>query len=315
MVNTMAKLSLTLPIQPSETLPSYCSRIAAVNGIGSASEFSSHFGFSFDRLAKGWYPDMEIFGELVGKRPDQLHLSQLAQFRKIVETHGEVFTREFIDTDRCRICPGCVLNDIGPKYAFHRAYGRAEWMLKFVHTCPDHGIPLIRLASDRRIASDFATQLRTIIRAIEFHANEPRPNSPTGLQNYVINRVRGGKPQGIWLDGFAIQAAAHFTELLGAIVRDGPEPDLESYTSDDWIEVADIGFEIVEKGKAAVRTALKAFLAFKPTGRRIRASVFFGRLSAELVDRYDQPGYSDLAKFLEEVARSRYPKLVTDLPI
>lgn len=38
-VTDMAKLSLTLPFQPNETLPSYCSRIAAVNGIESASEF------------------------------------------------------------------------------------------------------------------------------------------------------------------------------------------------------------------------------------------------------------------------------------
>ncbi|MDO3441837.1 TniQ family protein [Agrobacterium sp. V1] len=310
----MAKLSLTLPIQPSETLPSYCSRIAAVNGIGSASEFSSHFGFSFDRLAKGWHADMEVFADLVGKRPDQLHLSQLAQFRKTVETYGGVFTREFIDTDRCRICPACVLNDIGPKYAFHRAYGRAEWMLKFVHTCPDHGIPLIRLASDRRIASDFATQLRAIIRTIEFHANEPLSNSPTGLQNYVINRVRGGKLQGIWLDGFAIQAAAHFTELLGAVIRDGSEPDLESYNSDDWMEVADIGFGIVEKGSRTVKAVLRKFIAPKPISHRIRASMFFGRLSWELLDRFDQPGYLDLTKFLESVVCERYPKLVSDLP-
>lgn len=310
----MAELSLKLPVQPGETLQSYCSRIAAVNGVDSASEFSAHFGFRFDRLAKGWNTDTSVFAELVGEVPDRLQGGQLFQFGKTVETYGGVFTREFIDTDRCRICAACVLNDIGPKYAFHRAYGRAEWMLKFVHTCPDHGIPLIRLASDRRIASDFATQLRAIIRTIEFHANEPLSNSPTGLQNYVINRVRGGKLQGIWLDGFAIQAAAHFTELLGAVIRDGSEPDLESFSPQDWIEVADIGFEIAEKGKIAVRAALRAFLVFKPTGHRIRASMFFGRLSAELVERCDQPGYLDLAKFLEHIVCDRYPKFVSDLP-
>lgn len=309
----MAKLSLTLPFQPNETLPSYCSRIAAVNGIENASAFASHFGFRFDRLAQGWHADIAMFSQLVGKMPDQLQRGQLAQYRKTVETSGGIFTREFIDTDRCRLCPACVLNDIGPRYSFHRAYGRAEWMLTFVHTCPDHRIPLIRLAGERN-ASDFAKQLRAIIDELETHASEPRSNVPTRLQDYVINRVRAGKPQGIWLDGFALQAAAHFTELLGALVRDGSEPDLESYTSNDWIEVADIGFEIVEKGEAAVRTALQVFLAFKPVSRRIRASVFFGRLSAELLERFDQPGYSDMAKFLEDVARARYPNLVSDLP-
>ncbi len=311
----MAKLSLTLPIQPSETLPSYCSRIAAVNGIKSASEFSSHFGFRFDRLAKGWHVDMEVFAELVGKEPDKLLVGQLAQFGKTVETYGDVFTREFIDTDSCRFCPACVLNDIGPKYSFHRAYGRTEWMLRFVHTCPDHGIPLIRLASKRTNASDFAKQLRTVVGNLELHANEPPSNFPTRLQDYVINRVRGGKSQGIWLDRFPLQAAAHFTELLGAVVRDGSDPELESYTSDDWIEVADIGFEIAKEGLSAVRTALQVFLTPTPSARRIRASVFFGRLSAELLERFDQPGYLDLMKFLEDVARSRYPKLVSDFPI
>lgn len=140
-------------------------------------------------------------------------------------------------------------------------------------------------------------------------------DTSTRLQDYVINRVRGGKSQGIWLDRFPLQAAAHFTELLGAVVRDGSDPELESYTSDDWIEVADIGFEIAKDGLSAVRAALQVFLTPTPSARRIRASVFFGRLSAELLERFDQPGYLDLMKFLEDVARSRYPKLVSDFPI
>lgn len=311
----MAKLSLTLPFQPNETLPSYCSRIAAVNGIGSASEFSAHFGFSFDHLTKGWYVDLDVFAELVGKELDQLQHGQITQFRKTVETCGEVFTREFIDTQRCRLCPTCVLNDIGPKYSFHRAYSRAEWMLRFVHTCQDHGSPLVSFGSLRKNACDFATQVRTIINELESHVTVARSNVPTRLQDYVINRLRGGKTQGIWLDGFAVQAAAHFTELLGAMARDGTDPDLEGYTSGDWIEVADIGFEIAKDGAAAVRAALQVFLASKQSAHRIRASVFFGRLSAELLERFEQPGYLDLAKFLENVARERYPKLVSDLPI
>ncbi|MCJ8510428.1 hypothetical protein MUU53_21345 [Rhizobium lemnae] len=144
--------------------------------------------------------------------------------------------------------------------------------------------------------------------------NVARSNAPARLQDYVINRMRGSKTQVGWLDDFPLQAAAHFAELLGAVVRDGSEPDLEGYTSDDWIQVADIGFGIAKNGATAVIVALQAFLAVTPTNRRVRASVFFGRLSAEILERFDQPGYSELAKFLEDVARERYPKLVSDLP-
>lgn len=174
---------------------------------------------------------------------------------------------------------------------------------------------MIRLVGTRTNACDFATHIRATIDELETRASESRSNVPTRLQDYVINRVRAGKPQGIWLDGFPLQAAAHFTELLGAVIRDGSEPDLENFSSADWIEVADIGFEIAKKVGVAIRTALQVFLAFIPTGRRIRASVFFGRLSAELLERYDQPGYLDLVKFLEDVARARYPNLVSDLPV
>lgn len=200
------------------------------------------------------------------------------------------------------------------KYSFHRAYGRVEWMLRFTHTCPDHRIPLIRVAGSWTNAADFATQLRAIISDLEGHVNAPRPDVSTRLQDYVLNRVRAGKPQGIWLDDFALLAAAHFTELLGAIVRDGPEPDLETFTEGDWIEVAEIGFEIAEKGKFAIITALKSFLASEAIGRRVRASVFFGRLSAELLSRFDQPGYPELVRFLDDVTRTQYPNLVSDLP-
>jgi len=257
---------------------------------------------------------MGVFAELVGKTPNQLHRGQLAQCGKTVVICGSVFTREFIDTDRCRVCPACVLLDIGPKCSLHRAYGRAEWMLRFVHTCPVHGIPLIRFGGGRKNVGDFATQIRAIVDKLETHASEPRLNIPTRLQDYVIDRMRGAETQGVWLDDFLLQAAAHFTELLGAVVRDGPEPDLGSYTSDDWIEVADIGFGISEMGARAVRVVLQEYLKFNPVSRRIRASVFFGRLHAELLERHDQPGYLDLVKFLEDVARARHPNLVSDLP-
>lgn len=252
--------------------------------------------------------------QLVGKMPDQLQRGVIVQNGKAVETAGGVFSREFIDTDRCRFCPACALSDIGPKYSFHRAYGRVEWMLRFTHTCPDHGIPLIRIAGSWMNASDFATQLRAIVADLEAHLGAPRTNVSTRLQHYVINRVHAGKPQEIWLDGFALQAAAHFSQLLGAIMRDGPEPDLETFTEADWVEVAEIGFGIAEKGEAKVRATLQAFLGSDPPGRRIRASMFFGRLSTELLERFDQPGYSDIAKFLEDVARARYPNLVSDVP-
>lgn len=312
--NNMTKLSLTLPFQSNETLPSYCSRIAAVNGIESASEFSAHFGFRFDRLVKGGHAEIDVFAELVGKMPIQLHRGQLSQHGKTVVIQESIFTREFIDTDRCRVCPACVLRDIGPQFSFHRAYGRTEWMLRFVHTCPDHKIPLVRFGGGRKNFGDFATQIRAIIEELKTHASKPRLNIPIRLQDYVINRMRGSKTQGGWLDDFPLQAAAHFAELLGAVVRDGSEPDLESYTSDDWIEVAEIGFGIAETGESAVRAALQEFLEFNPISRRVRASMFLGRLYAELIERHDLPGYLELGKFLEGVVRERHPNLVSDLP-
>jgi hypothetical protein len=120
--------------------------------------------------------------------------------------------------------------------------------------------------------------------------------------------------KGNWLDKFPLQAAAHFTELLGALSRDGREPNLEDIGDDDWIEVAGIGYAIASRGRQAVESALDPFFDVEPIRRKVCLSRLLGRLSAELLERADQPGYTELFKFLENTARWKHPMLVSELP-
>lgn len=310
----MSILSLKGPLHPHETLASYCSRIAAMNGMESATEFASHFGFNFGRLVDGYEADIGVFSRLVGSPQDNLTSGVVIQTKGFVKTYGGTFSREFLDTDRCRFCPACVATDIGPTYRPHRAYGRVEWMLKFIHTCPDHGIGLSKVSGHRLKAADFSAQLRTRIDDLERLARKQSSRRPMRLQNYVINRLRGGEPEGIWLDEFPLQAAAHFTQLLGAMSRDGREPDLEEFEDKDWIEVAEIGFDIVSRGRQAVETTLEPFFDFKTVRPKVSLSMLLGRLPVELLERSEQPGYRDLIKFLENAARWRHPTLMSELP-
>lgn len=307
-------LSLTVPPQPHEPWASYCSRIAALNGIDSAVKFASHFGFDFGRLAEGSYADIKAFSNLVGITQDQLASGLIMQTKGLVKIPGGAFSREFLETDRCRFCLACVANDMGPKQRLHRAFGRVEWMLKFIHTCPEHGIRLQTVSGHRSKAADFSAQLRTAFGDLEKLVGTQSPDTPTGLQDYVIKRLRRGPPQGNWLDKFPLQAAAHFTQLLGALSRDGREPNLEDFDEHDWIEVACIGYEITSRGAQAVEFALDQFFDFEPLRRKIALSTLLGRLSAELLERAEQPGYTELLKFLENAARWKHPTLVSELP-
>ena len=236
------------------------------------------------------------------------------QTKGLVKLAAGEFSREFLETDRCRFCPACVASDIGPKQRLHLAFGRVEWMVKFIHTCPEHGIRLQTVSGHRSKAADFSAQLRTAIGDLERLAGTQSPDTPTGLQDYVINRLHRGLPQGNWLDKFPLQAAAHFTQLLGGLSRDGCEPNLEEFDEQDWIEVACIGYEIISRGAQAIEFALDQFFDFEPLRRRIGLSTLLGRLSAELLERVDQPGYTGLIKFLEDAARWKHPTLVSELP-
>lgn len=306
-------LSLTVPPQPHETLASYCSRIAALNGIDSAAEFASHFGFDYGRLAEGSYADIKVFSDLVGMAQDRLAPGLVMQTKGLVKLAAGEFSREFLETDRCRFCPACVASDIGPKQRLHLAFGRVEWMLKFVHACPEHGIRLHTVSGGRLKASDFSAQIRTAIADLENFAGQ-RSSRPTGFQDYVINRLRGGPPQGNWLDKFPLQSAAHFTQLLGAAARDGREPELEEFDDNDWVEVSDIGYAIASRGHQAVDRVLSPFFDFEPIRRKVSLSMLLGRLSAELLERADQPGYTELLRFLENAARWKHPTLISELP-
>ncbi|RUM00656.1 hypothetical protein [Rhizobium chutanense] len=116
------------------------------------------------------------------------------------------------------------------------------------------------------------------------------------------------------MDEFPLQAAAHFTQLLGAMYLDGREPDLEEFEDKDWIEVAEIGFDIVSRGRQAVETTLEPFFDFKTARRKVSLSMLLGRLPVELLERLEQPGYPDLIKFLENAARWRHATLMSELP-
>ncbi|MCQ1780421.1 TniQ family protein [Neorhizobium galegae] len=212
-----------------------------MNGIDSAAEFASHFGFDYGRLAEGSHPDIKVFSDLVGIAQDRLAPGLIMQTKGLVKLAAGEFSREFLETDRCRFCPACVASDIGPKQRLHLAFGRVEWMLKFIHTCPQHGIRLQTVSGNWSKAADFSAQLRTAIANIKNSVGTRSSATTTGFQNYVINRVRGGPPQGIWLDKFPLQAAAHFTQLLGALRKNGREPELEEFDEHDWIAVAGIG--------------------------------------------------------------------------
>jgi hypothetical protein len=105
----------------------------------------------------------------------------------------------------------------------------------------------------------------------------------------------------MWLDDVPLQAALHFTELIGRVTKYGIDGEAANLSTFEQCELGNLGFVICREGLAAVRDCIgdiakrsPHFLARNPEG-------LFGNLMAEIWEMYEHPGYMGLLGLLQEI--------------
>ncbi|GAJ97025.1 hypothetical protein RRH01S_29_00530 [Rhizobium rhizogenes NBRC 13257] len=164
-----------------------------------------------------------------------------------------------------------------------------------------------RIPARWQMAVDFSAQLRLRANEIEGMAANVRSIPNSNLQRYLIRRLHGRMEEQSWLDTMPLQAAIHFTELLGASIKHGCEPGLETFQENDWAVAAEEGFAVVTKGQQAVKQVLRTIARKELVAQKCTLPILFGRLAVEFLARTSCPGYLDLIHMLEELAVSEFP--------
>jgi hypothetical protein len=139
----------TAPL-PRETLPSFLSRLAAVNGVGAA-DFAVDLGFSIKRFLNLEEDAVQALAGAGGL--DAAEVAEILSWTGSgvgdvrMEFRSEVFVSRALRNPRMRGCPVCLREDArGQERTPARAMAlRGDWQLREVGLCVRHSHPMVTL--------------------------------------------------------------------------------------------------------------------------------------------------------------------------
>ncbi|WP_411353089.1 TniQ family protein (plasmid) [Leisingera aquaemixtae] len=248
-----------LPFAPCETPLSWAARQAAKHTGGRLGPFLNDMGIPLARLAGGHADAIQRLCELTGQDPEIVEHNTIRSLcSRSFELRGETFSAGFMIGGASRFCPACLAEDEGDGSQPHvRRLARLEWRLAPVRVCRHHHLPLIERQHDGRDGA--ARELRMLVpetgAELRMLAADLPHCSPSPLQDYVVGRLEGGKGPD-WLDSQRIDRAVRATEMLGAVLRFGPDAKAGDLRLAEWDEAGRAGWPCTSGGPESVRDAL-----------------------------------------------------------
>ncbi|MHC2364198.1 hypothetical protein ACVIOG_006401 [Rhizobium leguminosarum] len=255
----MTRLSLVPPLNEGETLPSYCSRIAAMHGY-SAAEFGRMLDFNFARVCDERGEDLACFAYLAGIDDDDLEHRRLPWrghwSRRLL---GEPLAARSLAWGK--ICPHCLAHDeaSGSGRRGCRAFARLHWLPDFVLSCPEHETVLVELPSERSPRhGDLITRLNSFPGGIDTLRQASGLVGTSKFQRYALARMAGRSVTDTWMNRLALQEAALLIRGIGISVIG----NLKSLTAvESKIEAYDAALDMIVDDEEECRRFLRLMVA------------------------------------------------------
>ncbi|CDZ62186.1 Hypothetical protein NGAL_HAMBI2605_18280 [Neorhizobium galegae bv. orientalis] len=308
----MSKLGLCMPLGIDETLSTYCSRLAALNGFESARLFAHVLNFSFDQLTMGVEGAIDRFASLVSVERELLEKAAIVPVGRTWRTaHGHSLSRSFLQTSRARFCPLCLRDDevSGQGRRAFRGVFRMKWMVRFLRVCPIHQIELLTLPPQAsNLSGDPYGQLLGGGRDWGTYADVVVSARSTAAEKNLLQRLEGSADATTWVDRLPLQPAFHFQEMLGAVERHGIDVQFNRLTVAEQILCADAGYQIVRNGEDTVRNFLTDLTMgyFRSKGKAGAYGVY-GELATQMGTFHGSPGYDQIVDLMQATAIETLP--------
>lgn len=304
----MTRLGLTVPWHEDETVVSYCSRLAAANGIENVKDFCGYFSLNHRKIVASDLAEIDKLLQLTGAGSAAGRL--FVRDGWFFEINGERLAKHSVTRNPLRYCPHCLSEDFkvqrGPLGT--RGYGRLSWCISFLRTCPKHHV-LLRVAQhDAPYSGDDVVRLIAAeMRAVDVRKAE-ESYMTTEFERFIATALWGRRDALGWIDQFPLYVVGRMSELIGLSVLCGKVYYVDDLTDADvWI-ASQVGFAIMKGGKDHFEDFLKSMHAdfwLKKTHTGGRA--LYGRLYERLANETKDPAYDPIKKIIYDVTLDSLP--------
>ncbi|MCO6393253.1 hypothetical protein GTW25_19730 [Aliihoeflea aestuarii] len=277
-----------------ETTWSFISRVAFLNK-RSPGEFCRDIGAPLREIAAGDQIAIDRLALVTGSSASAIRARTfILEERNRYRFGDELVAVQGLDFRSLRFCPECIRSDAdgGSGLVEGRPYRRSAWMFSSYRTCHLHKTELVCVpAGDGPSALDFAAAIQSHLQATLSSADQ-RPAHEAPLEEYIVGRLAGTRPESNWLNGFRIDAAARMCELTGGteLFKDVM---LAHMTPAMLRQSASSGFMVASAGPEAVRALLEQVQLRMPEPARTASSAW-PSLQAYLTRANDDPEYDAL---------------------
>ncbi|WP_438748214.1 TniQ family protein [Pararhizobium sp. O133] len=304
----MNRLSLTVPFHPQETIPSFCSRLAVANGISSVMEFCWLLDLNHMRIINGDVEETEKLLQLAGVA--DLAGRRLTKTGVFYDINGETLARSSVVRGRLRYCPECIREDIDIQKGRPetRPYGRLEWCMTSIRTCPKHERLLYTADGEGTVKSfDFAPMMIAEMARLRDHRH-PQLQPQSDFELFFARSLRGSREKLGWLDDMPLYAVGRVCEWIGATLLFGKTYLVEELSEADLALASQAGFDVVRTGQSGFETFLRSMhVDFWVKKTHTGGRALYGRLYERLAYESNDPAYSDIRTIMYNVALDSLP--------
>ncbi|AXI47896.1 hypothetical protein C1J03_18920 [Sulfitobacter sp. SK012] len=298
-----------LPLRPEpnhrETIPSFLSRIAALNGI-CAADFALDMGFSLKKIVN--LEDAALHRLAASGGLSDLQLEELiswtgrgvGDFRTIFR--GEVFVSRALRNPIIRGCPVCLRKDAEADHLRPLAQMtmRGDWQVREIDLCVEHCHPLVPLwkHTPQSVRYDLSSRFAEILKDVLEGSLEQPCMTPSPYDTWLDTRLQTGADD-TWLADHTLYAATTFCTLLGTeLLRLEDVSHLDP--SARLQRARTLGFCVASHGEAAIRNALNELAALSD-GSNAKPQKAFGHLFIDFSQAHlDKEDFTPFRKILRD---------------
>lgn len=303
----MNTLAMKVPFHADETAFSFCSRLAAVNGVPNVKDFCSYVGLNHVKLVVGNAAETGRLLRLAGI--DDLAGRLLTKDGLFYDVNGQRLTRSSVMRSRLRYCPHCLEEDQATEGVRREARGflRLTWCVTFIRTCAKHRT-LLQVAAHNALAGTHDVVRMIADELPKMSSVTARPASRTPFEDFVEAAVWGRRASYGWIDQFPLYVVGRMSELVGAGALFGKTYHVEDVSDQEWAAAAQEGFSILSAGRPAFEEFLASMhVDFWNRKTHTGGRALYGRLYERLSHENHDPAYDAIRKVIYDVTLDSLP--------